>query len=231
MKIKVFKMAECWDNEPYLDFDGWEDIIIDGNKDFKSIHNNYKLYENLFAYCIESDALSDYITDAEDHAEYRDYDTATAAIKDLLEFTPNTKQVHDIKAVLESGMDEDEKMAELLTICEKRQWVTRQITGCCQGDWNCIFYPVDSYNDEFIDYNESIYFNTGAEYASDLVADDDLSDTPKDLPDACYDYLPSNINYDTDKVKAYFAELYGMNHDDVILYEPHEITNTTWSFV
>lgn len=231
MKIKVFRTLEPCDIDNYMEFDEWEDFIIDGNNDYKSYHSDYNLYKNLFAYCIESDALSDYITDAEDHAEYRDYDTATAAIKDLLEFTPSTKQVHDIKVVLESGMDEDEKMAELLTICEKRQWVTRQITGCCQGDWNCIFYPVDSYNDEFIDYIESVYFNTRDEYAYDLVTDDDLSGSPKELPDACYDYLPSSINYDTDKVKAHFAEFYGMNPDDVILYEPHETTTTTWSFV
>lgn len=201
MKIKVFRTLEPCDIDNYMEFDEWEDFIIDGNRDFKSYHSDYNLYKNLFAYCIESDALSDYITDAEDHVG--DYDTATAAIKDLLEFTPSTKQVHDIKAVLESGMDEDEKMAELLTICEKRQWVTRQITGFCQGDWNCIFYPVDSYSDYFVSYVESMYFNTGAEYAYALVSDDDTCDEPYQLTDGGYEYLPFDTIIDANKVKAF----------------------------
>ena len=43
-------------------------------------------------------------------------------------------------------------------------WDYYEIRGCCQGDWNVLFYKKDMLTQRDIDYIESCYFNTGMEF-------------------------------------------------------------------
>lgn len=216
-----------------MDFDGWEDFIIDGNKEFMSFHEDYSLYDLIKRYCIEYNDLFEELDDIENS----NYKNATEAIEDYLEFKPTTKQVHDIKLALEKAYKEypytdfDELTCDLLTICEKRTWVYDTIYGCCQGDYQTVFYPTDSYNQKFVDYMESLYFNTGNEYFLEAVDDDDDTEEPNYDGDGYCDYFTEWNETDLKKHIADNSEYICGEHlspDDVIIYEYITFTRDAW---
>ena len=234
MKIKAFQMnPEYTDSTNYMDFDGWEDFIIDGNKEFTSFHEDYPIYDSIQRHCIE---YSDLFNELDDIADSQ-YKNATEAIEDYLGFKPTTKQVHDIKITLEKAdkeypyTDFDELTCDLLTICEKRTWICDTIYGCCQGDYQTVFYPTDSYHQEFIDYIESLYFNTGNEYFLEAVDDDDDTEEPNFDGDGYCDYF---TEWNETDLKKHIADdsqyICGehLNPDDVIIYEHITFTRDAW---
>lgn len=232
MKIKAFEMnTEYVNTDDYLDFDGWDDLVIDGNDDFVSIHNDYNLYDLLKRYCIEySDLL-----DALDNVDESNYKNKTEVITDFLEFTPNTKQVHDIYKTLidfdnkypHDDSDYDVLMCDLLTICEKRKWTTKTINGYCQGDYQTIFYPVDRYDKEFIKYIECLYFGAGSEYMIETVSDDNPDKEPDYDNDYYCDYFSE---WNDEDLKKHIAKdsYYNLSADDVTIYHYHSITCDGW---
>ena len=234
--VKVFKVEpEFTDSTPYFDFDGWNDFIIDGNRDFSSFHTDYELYDNIKEYCIDTDQLYNAIEEAGKGFYYGDiyyppdYQTATEAIQDMLDFKPTTKQVHQIKEILAKPEDHSvynyytdrERTAELLTVCEKRQWETSTIKGSCQGDWQIIFYPVEQYNTDFIEYIESLYFNTGTEVAiCGTESEDEDFDDPGDYSDTYYDYYSFDASWTDEELKKHIAKDTGADPAEISIYEP-----------
>lgn len=221
---------EYTDLAPYFDFDGWDDFIIDGNNQLYSYHTNYDLYDRIQRYCIEYNELQNAIADSgHEYINVTYYKNATEAIEDYLGFTPTKMQVHKIKAALDEAdkqypnTDFDALTVELLSICEKRTWTTATIQGYSQGDWQTIFYPVDSYSDEFVNYIESIYFNTGDEFKiidDPDAADVDITDetTPDDFDgfDCYYNYYRSGLTWDDDLLAEEIKKETGA--DEVILF-------------
>ncbi len=63
--------------------------------------------------------------------------------------------------------------AEIFSILTGRRYECRRISGCCQGDWNYIFFPEDAWSDEEISWFEIEYFNLGDEW---LVSDEEDPD-------------------------------------------------------
>ena len=120
-------------------------------------------------------------------------------------------------------------LAELLSICEKREWTADTIRGCSQSEWQTIIYPVDSYTDEFINYIESIYFNTGDEYAIATVDDDDTADSPLECDDVYYNYYPSDVTWNDDLLKKAISDETGEPIENIILYEWHSCTSDVWN--
>lgn len=235
MKCKAFRIEpECVDYENYFDFDGWEDFIIDGNDDYSKFHTDYDLYFRIKKYCIDYNDLQEAIDDID--SEYSYYKNVTEAIEDYLGFTPSKKQVHDIKATLQKPeshscfdyYSDDERIADLLTICEKREWTTGTIRGCCQGDWQTVFYPVDRYDDDFINWIESVYFGTGEEYAICCYEDGEEFDAPYECDDAYYDYFQSNVTWNEDLLKKAISKETGVDPGDITLYDPECVTETIW---
>lgn len=228
--IKVFKISpEDTDSTCYFDFEGWEDVILDGNRDAISMHTDYNLYDRINRYCIEYNELQDAIYEA--GTRCGTYKSATEAIEDLLEFKPTTMQVHKIKSILEKAdndyprTDFDKLMTDLLSACEKRIWTHKTIRGYCQRDWQTIYYPVDSYSDDFINYIESLYFNTGTEVCICETDGENDSCDPWDYDDNYYNYYAERF-WNDDLLKEQIAKDTG--DSDVVIYEPHKVTTTMW---
>lgn len=242
MKIKAFQMnPETTDPEDYFDFDGWEDFIVEGGREFSDIHTDYNLYKRINDYCIEYNELQNAIADAggDTSSVYPYYRSATEAIEDFLGFTPTKKQVHDIKAALAKAdkdypyTDFDDLTVKLLSICEKREWTSGELQGYCQGDCVTVFYPVERYSDEFVNYIESIYFNTGAEYRIVECNDNDSIPEEYDIDDlwatdGYHDYFQSDIVWNDDLLKKRIADDNGVKPEDVTLYTYEEVTTTIW---
>lgn len=235
--IKVFKVEpEFTDSTPYFDFDGWNDFIIDGNRDFSSFHTDYELYDNIKRYCIEYDEISYAIDDLGSG----NYNNATEIIESFLGFKPTTRQVHQIKEILAKPTDHSvsnyytdrERIAELLTVCEKRQWETSTIKGCCQGDWQIIFYPVEQYSTDFIEYIESLYFNTGTEVAiCGTESEDEDFDDPGDYSDTYYEYYSYDASWTDEELKKHVAHDTGADPSEISIYEPEEVRTTVYNLV
>lgn len=237
---------EYTDVETYFDFDGWDNFIIDGNNRLYSYHTDYDLYDRIQRYCIEYNELQNAIADSgHEYESVPYYKNATEAIEDYLGFTPTKMQVHKIKAALDEAdkqypnTDFDLLTTKLLSICEKRDWQTTTIKGYCQRDWQTVFYPADEYTNEFVNYIESVYFNTGDEFKivdDPDVADVDITDetTPDDFDgfDCYYNYYRSDLTWNNDLLAEEIKKETGA--DEVILftidgymtsptYEPPEI--------
>lgn len=234
MKIKAFRMEpETVDYESYFDFDGWEDFIITGNDHLASFHTEYDLYDRIQNYCVEYNELQEAIEEA--GTDYSNYKNATEAIEDFLGFAPTTKQVHDIKEALEEAdaaypyTNFTKLTVKLLSICEKRQWTTSTIIGSCQGDYQTVLYPADSYDNDFINYIESIYFGTGDEYAICECNDDDDIDNPYDCDNTYYNYYQSDVAWNDNLLRDRIAKDTGVSPEDVILYDFTNVMHTVWA--
>ena len=69
--------------------------------------------------------------------------------------------------VLTSLEDEDFNyidIAKALSIVTGKNWKYKRICGCCQSDWNYIYYREDLWTDKEIEYFEIEYFNLGEEW-------------------------------------------------------------------
>lgn len=238
MKINAYEMnPETVDYDNYFDFDGWDDFIITGNRDYTDYHTDYDLFNRIKRYCIEYDELLDEIDNIKLYDRYKN---VTEIIYDYLGIKASTKQVHDIIETLKKPENhcctdyysDDERIADLLTICEKREWTTEIIRGCCQRDCQIVFYPVDSYSDEFINYIESIYFGTGAEYKIceyDNPPDEVDSDNVYD-DDGYFNYYGSNVTWNDDLLQKEIANETGVKPDDVSIYHisTSQVTVESW---
>lgn len=230
--------SQYTDTDIYFDFEGWDDFIIDGNSEFRDFHTDYNLYDRIQRYCVEYNELQNAIADSgHEYESVPYYKNATEAIEDYLGFTPTKMQVHKITAALEKAdekypyTDFDALTVDLLSICEKREWTTETIHGCCQGDWQTVFYPADEYSNEFVNYIESVYFNTGAEYC--IIDDPELEKyaiteecTPDDFEDFdCYcNYYRNGITWNNHLLSEEIKKETGA--DEVILYTISEYTTS-----
>ena len=104
-------------------------------------------------------------------------------------------------------------MCEVLTIVARQEYNWKTIRGCCQGDWNYIFYPVEEYSNSYLHSFETMYFNTGSEW---IIHD---SDSIPESADDIDGYSMYCVTYDVQKE---IAEAEGVNPEDVVLYEYHE---------
>ena len=64
--------------------------------------------------------------------------------------------------------DGEKRILRALHIVTGKRYETRTIRGCCQGDWQDIYYPVDDYTRAALDILEADYFNTGTEWIVDV---------------------------------------------------------------
>lgn len=102
--------------------------------------------------------------------------------------------------------DGEKRVLRALHIVTGKRYDVRTIRGCCQGDWQYIYFPVDDYTPAALDILEADYFNTGSEW----IVNDDFS---------IYAY-----SWNNDDIRAEIADAAGVSPCDVILY-----TFTGWS--
>ena len=105
-------------------------------------------------------------------------------------------------------------MCAVLSIVTGEEWSCKQIRGCCQPEWNCIFYPVAQWSKEAIEEFEVEYFNTGTEWIVDDGDFDPESDIPENI-NSCSVYCTA---WNEDGIKKQIADGEGLDMEDIVLY-------------
>ena len=148
------------------------------------------------------------------------YKNATEIINDLLppeKEKYSTRDIGKIKKIIDNycncnGSCEDGILCELLEVVTGNEWEYGTIRGCCQGDWNQVFYQVKDWPNG-IDCFEIEYFNLGTEW---VVHDEDsIPEEPDDITGYCIYCYGMNDN----DIRKEIAESYGGQAEDVVLYE------------
>lgn len=128
------------------------------------------------------------------------------------------KDIHDLKQLVKEfsecrNSEENGIICKILTLVTRHEYDYTTIRGCCQGDWNEVFYPVDKYTTEDINTFESYYFNTGTEW---IIHDEDNE------PETAEEITGYSMYCVTFDVKEEIAKAEGVKPEDVVLYEYHE---------
>ena len=97
-------------------------------------------------------------------------------------------------------------------------WETTIIRGCCQGDWQEVFYDSETWTNEMLRNLEAFYFNTGSEWIVAEPSEKKL--TPEEIADSgtgvyCIEYME-------DKIKEEIKGALGYENDpevQVVLYQ------------
>lgn len=195
-----------------------DNIAVFGNRDYKEhcpdfINNVWEV--------LRQGELADVLENIKEWAEW--YKNATKAITDYLPPEHgkrySTNAIHALKNyVIEFSncpcSREYEILCKVLSIITGKKWDTRIINGCCQSDWNYIFYPVDEWTKEDIEIFETEYFNTGTEW----IVDDGEFDPENDIPSnisGCSVYCTS---WNDEGIRKEIADAKGIDPANVVLY-------------
>lgn len=95
----------------------------------------------------------------------------------------------------------------IFSILTGRKYDCRRINGCCQGDWNYIFFPEDEWTDQDIDRFEIEYFNLGDEWK--VVDEDD--------PEFPVFYYTHEWNHQVRKYEL--AQMIGCRPEELTMFE------------
>ncbi len=183
MKIKAYQVAPEYQESPLYFFDEvLEGLEIYGNKDY--IRRTSETFDEVLE-CLE-------------YGDFKDFESKltgcdAARIDDLCD-EYGTRKANDQRIV-----------AEALSIVTGQKWEYRQISGCCQSDWNYIYYRTEEWTEKALEYFETEYFNTGDEWRIEDEEGDDLG--------SVYTH-----EWDDDEQKREIAENIGVDPDEVTLY-------------
>lgn len=106
--------------------------------------------------------------------------------------TPEFNAIYD-------RFDGEKRILRALHIVTGKRHDVRTIRGCCQGDWQNVYFPIDDYTRDALDILEADYFNTGSEW----IVNEDFS---------VYVY-----SWNDDGIRDEIASAAGCNRDNVIL--------------
>lgn len=212
---------------PLMDYDEWpEDIAAKGNGDYKD-HCPEVFTRVLDA--LENGELYEALEDLRTHngGYYTEwYKNPTEAINDLLKPEKpcySTRDIHKIKILVTeyaeySGI-QDRVLCEVLSIVTGHTWDHKTIRGCCQSDWQDIYYVVDSWSNDALDAFEVEYFNSGSEW---IIHDrDNIPKNPEEVNGYriyCHELLEKDI-------AAEIAAVTGVNPEEVVLWAFDGYTN------
>lgn len=221
MKIYAKQVAPEYQESPlFLDDFFPDDIAVCGNRDFKE--RCPEVFQRVRE-VLENGELAEALEDVKTGGYYSEwYKNATQAINDLLPADKakySTKDIHELKRLVTeyaecSRSDEDSILCAVLSIVTGETWDYKQICGCCQGDWNNIFYPVDKWSVEALNAFEVEYFNTGTEWIVDDGEFDPENDSPLNI-NGCSTYC---TEWNEDGIKREIADAFGGSPEDVVLY-------------
>ena len=198
-----------------------EDITVAGNRDYKEHWNKdfRRVYEVL-----ENGELADFLDDFERYKKCDWYDTRTKAIMDFLWPTHkerySTKEIHELcNLIPEYGYvhrgyrDDDDVLCDVASIVLGKNYEHATICGCCQRDWNDVFYPADDWSREALENFETEYFNTGSEW---IVHDEkEAPENPEDISGwgvYCH-------GWNDEQIRKEIADAAGGDPADVVLYK------------
>lgn len=214
-----------YQESPLFFFDEWpEGIILDGNRDYDShttpeydcIINHFddmaSDWENTrFYYTYEN---GKYIK----HKQKPEYTLAEILHEwgfDRPDGKPWTnKQKHEWRLLMEGEKagDNDEVILAALRLLTGHKWDTTTIRGCCQSDWQDVFYNVDMWSRESLDAFETEYFNTGTEWIIHDEAED--PESPEDISG----YFVYCVSWNDEGIRQELAEAGGEKPENVVMY-------------
>lgn len=181
MKIKAYQVAPEYQESPLWAFDEMpEGVEICGNKDYKR-HTSATFDEVLK--CLEYGDFSDF--------EFTGYKA------ERLEELCNKYGTR--------GADDEGIIAEALSFVTGQKWEYKQISGCCQSEWNYIYYRLEEWTEKALEYFEIEYFNTGNEWRIEDEEGDDMGNV--------YTH-----EWNDDEKKREIAENIGVDPGEVTLY-------------
>ena len=213
-----------WQESPlYIGVDElWPDgLTICGNRDYRERwdENFKRVYDAL-----ENGELADALDDFERYGGSEWYKSRTAAIMDLLwpahKERYSTKEIRDLCNLIpeygygrRNGRDDDDVLCDVAAVVLGKRYEKRTIRGCCQRDWNYVFYPADEWSREELDNFETEYFNTGTEW----MVQDDCEDEPEDPEDICGHTVYCHA-WNDEGIRQEIADAAGCKPEDVVLY-------------
>lgn len=127
-----------------------------------------------------------------------------------------TYNAHDVRvlkmAVAEYDKDEENALCIALTVVTGYKWESRQICGCCQSDWNTVYYPVDQWSSEALSSFEVEYFNTGSEW---IIHDEEWR---PETPDEITGYSVYCTSWNDEGIRKELANAAGCTPEELIMY-------------
>ena len=166
-------------NPEYFDYyvydlrdDDYNDIIIDGGRDFISVDNNEYLKKINAIY----DEYGGYEYEVYYHNSIKEF------LGDMLPKKVNGKplapcELMFIKNALESE-DKEKVILACLKVITGKEYVAGALRGCSQGDYVDVYYPKTT-SQSYIDYVEALFFGTGTEIEVHDI--DDKVNSPEDI--------------------------------------------------
>ena len=109
-------------------------------------------------------------------------------------------------------VDDDESLCEAMALLTGKKYTSKCIRGCCQSDWQDIYYSPEDYDDAAIDRLEMEYFNTGSEW---MIHDGDGE--PEDAEDVS-GYTTYCYGWNNEGIKKEIAAAAGCEAEDVVLF-------------
>lgn len=159
-----------------------DDIAVRGNRDY--IEHCPEVFERVYT-VLSVGELAEVLEDRNGWKDW--YKNITEAITEYLppeKAKYSTKDIGKLKKlVLQyaecSSREEDSILCAVLSVVTGQEWSCKIIRGCCQSDWNYIYYPVANWSRVALSAFEAEYFNTGTEW---IVHDEDsFPESPKDI--------------------------------------------------
>lgn len=221
MKIYARQIEPEFQDSRIFDDDGngVEYINVWGNKDYKS--RTSSVFDRVKE-CLDAGELAEDIEAVMEKNPSAIYGNITEAINNQLwrdDGKPySTRQIGKLKQLVLRysecrSSEEDQILVDVLSIVTGEEWDYRNIHGCCQSEWNTVYYPVKYWTKESLDAFETMYFNTGSEW---IVHEGDTEPTSPEEIDGCAYYC---VSWNDEGIKKELAEAAGGNVEDVVLYK------------
>lgn len=210
--IYARQIAPEWQESPiFLDGMFPENIVVTGNRDY--ISRTTAEYDRVL------DTLESYAEVLESPREYG-YKCATEAAIDLLQPVKgkfSTGNIHALKGYFSrygtgSSRDDKEIIARVLSLVTGQPWQWSIIRGCCQGEWQEVFYSVNEWGREALAAFEVEYFNTGSEWI--IHDEENAPEGPEDISGySCYIVASTE-----EGIRKELAEMAGCVPSDLVMW-------------
>lgn len=210
-----YQDSRVFDDDTY----GVEYINICGNRDYQS--RTSSVFDRVKE-CLDTGELADDIEAVMGKNPNAIYGTVTEAINNQLwrdDGKPyNTRQIGKLKKLVLKyseckSSEGDQILVDVLSIVTGEKWDYKQITGCCQSEWNIVYYPVQYWTKETLESFETMYFNTGSEW---IVHEGDTGPTSPEEINGCSYYC---VSWNDEGIKKELAEAVGGKPEDIVLYK------------
>ena len=218
MKIFARQISPEYQESPlFLDEAFFPDnIAVCGNRDYNEhIPATFEKVREV----LTAGELAEMLEDPADLKQW--YRNATEAITDYLPPESgnrySTKAIHELKALVSQfstcrSLEENNILCAVLSIVTGQAWERGIIRGCCQSDWQEIFYPAAEWSKEAITTFESEYFNTGSEW---IIHDED---TEPESPEEISGYSVYCASWNEDQIRKELADASGEAPENITMY-------------